>query len=167
MSLIYLQICNKEMAVAETPDVPDTPPCTKISGPAHFKNKVRKMNSFIDTLDDKENIKINGALINHFISSNIHFDIVESSSFRTFVETIRPAYKPPNALELSELLDKAFDTFLKSEVIYTEYYGVLLINGTSDYSNEAIISVIQNRKGDYSCIKVLDFNQTMENFIIE
>lgn len=115
-----------------------------------------KAASFIDSLTDRDAMKIDVALVSFFVAGNIDFKECESLHFQNFLKAIRPAYKGPTSTEMETgLLDTAYKETVKMKTVIDDFIPILLVMA----DDSKLVSMIRNRKNKYLFI---DFNSSIE-----
>ncbi|CAG5096931.1 Protein of unknown function [Cotesia congregata] len=124
------------------------------SSSIQLKKEKRKISSFLDSISDKEHLKIDEALSNFFYSNNLSFDLIQDPYFKKFCKILRPAYEVPSEVKLSTtLLEKAHDKFTDRKVNLKEKKGTLLFCKNVAQTNGLEINAITKTGNDTLFLK--------------
>jgi hypothetical protein len=103
----------------------------EIEGGGPSKRKASFISTYVDSISEETNIQLDKLLVTAFCSGNIPFSFVENEYFKQFIATIRPGYKLPNRMILSnELLTQQYEDIKKKvdEKIHNAHNIVLTVD---------------------------------------
>lgn len=127
------------------------------------------MDQFVDIISSKEVEIVTQALGDLFFGCNIPFSVVESTHFKNFIKTIRPAYEsyiPSRKVLSTTILDDAYERMLQQCRSEVKEDVVILIDGwrNSSSNTKTVTSMVHTTNGKCMFIDSWNLTNQTEDF---
>lgn len=126
------------------------------------------MKRFFDNVNPSESEKLDALTAEFFYGCNIPFNVADSMYFKNYIKALRPAYKPPQRLQLAgKLLDKAHENILKRNtdlINKMDKKVTLLIDGwqNSAANRHCVVTMLSTSNDQKVFLESFDFSSLRE-----